>query len=325
MEVVNWFFNSDFESRLTSGEFNQYNSNKQNQEFEYFINYLNPNDQIFTLKDYSDEFRQRFKDLTSKKFLYTSEKKNVRPWCQSFEQVELLKKFQSKEILFHFKNLGLLKHELELISSEDQVEAGYIYKEPYSCAGMGNYEFELHFEKIKKRLKNHKLIKEKKLNRFRDFSALFDNNKLLSIYENEVDKHYHYKGTLIGDFDLGEFRSAYKEALDVISNELINYAGVYSIDSFMFTNNSQSFLQPVSEINMRKTMGYFAYRFKETYYPNFSYGKLLLVRNKNFSYKKMVNCVLLSPLENNFLVFFLVGEGRAQVIDLENQILSTCF
>lgn len=324
MEEIIWFFNADFEEKLFSGETQKFISTKQTQEFEYFINYLNPTSCIYTTKNYSKVFQDRFFKITGENFKTTNQVSQIRPWCQSYEKTELLKKYQNKiKTLLYFKQLGILKHEINEITEIQEITPDFLYKNPFSLSGMGHYEYPRDKNIISKLIQRHPLIKEEKLARIKDISTLVENNLIVSVYENDVDKHYQYRGTLISNDSLLE-QSQYQQYLAQIKNVMNyveDYNGVYSIDSFYYKKDDETYLQPVTEFNMRKTMGYTAYYLSRKYFPNKKFVKLLLLKNKKVvSDELSKKSLYLSPEENIFHVF-LLGENSREEIEVEQSRL----
>ncbi len=316
MEVKTWFFNADFEKSLFESPFEPFQSLALNQEFEYLINYLHPDDQIYTLKNYDDEFSYRFEKITGKSFKTTQDKKNVQAWGQNYNVDVRVKELQSKTILLKFKDLGLIQHEVQLIDHPRELEEGYIYKFPYSFSGLGHYQYPQDKTKCESALKNHLLIKEKKLNRVSDFSTLIENNQVLCCYENFVDRRFQYKGTRITpENPVKSQHELYQKMLKEVFQLIRFYPGVCSLDSFYYLEDEQVKLQPISEINMRKSMGYFTYRFKEKYFPNEQYVHFLL-STKKLKTENSSQVFSLSPENNKFQAYFLVGSNSDQLDEL---------
>lgn len=327
MEKINWFFNSDFEEKLFADDFSTFHSTKMTQEFEYFISYLNPDATLYSLKHYSKDFLSRFKLYTGKDFLITRVNQNVIPWCQRYDKVELLRKYQNKlTTLKYFSQLGIIQHLVTEISSSSDLEPGYLYKNPYSLSGIGHYEYPRDELKLQKLLNKQILIKEEKLKRVKDISALIENNKILSIYENDVDSHYQYKGSLISDSAIlgPKQQDQYLNNIKMVMDYVKDYTGVYSIDSFYYEAEGKNLLQPVSEINMRKTMGYVAFHLKKKYFTKAQFAKLILVPNKKSVKLSLHERIMwLSPTENRFHVFLIAGEERAEILEMQDKLLAT--
>lgn len=330
MEKINYFFNCDFERYLELKQQDPYISSKQSQEFEYLINYLDLSSCIYTTKDYGEEFKKRFKKLTRKDFLTITEKMNVTPWCQENGDQILLRKIQDKsQTLLHFKKKNLIKHEVKLIHSESELEENFLYKEPFSLSGMGHYTFPKDEKRLRKIIQKKKIIKEEKLNRILDFSTLFNRKERLWTYLNRVDEYFQYKGTLIGPKEYSppqKVKELYKKAIEEVLNYTGNYNGIFSVDSFLYQNENEIFLQPVSEINMRKTMGYCALKIKEKYFPKAPYFLFSLIRNPEIDSKKILSnesesTHLLSPIENRFHLWVITGSSLEEVNQQELKLI----
>ena len=327
MEALAWLFNSDFEKKLFSTTFHKKESSKQNQEFEYFIHLLNPEDVIFTGKDYSKEYKTRIKNLTQKDFKITNQAQKISNWCQEYNEVELLKKLQSKYETYKFlQKENLLKHEAIFVNQESELEAGYLYKTENGFSGTGHFLFPQDKDKIRKYLQDHGIIlKEKLRQRDLDFSSLIINKEIICQYENYIDERFQYKGSsfssqpFLNQKDQTELDLALVKVLDYLGE----YRGVLSIDAFKAGHD----LIPICEFNARKTMGYVAYSIWKKYFNDFSEFKFLLFKNnrsqKSFDQLKEHNIHLLSPFENNFFVFALSAHDKNEMKRTEKILATT--
>ena len=138
MEDVSWIFNSDFEQRLFEQRFHHIHSNKNTQEFEYFIHLLDPNLTIFTNKKYSDEYNEFILKLSGAELKTTSKSSLIINWCGDYTQLELKSKFQNKAILAKtLKDQGLIKSTPEIITETNKLEDGcLLYTSPSPRDGL---------------------------------------------------------------------------------------------------------------------------------------------------------------------------------------------
>ena len=334
MEKVAWFFDSDFEERLFSEKMTSFTSTKRTQEFEYFISLLKPNDFIYSTKKYQIEYIQFIEEFTKSEFLITNKNKNITPWNSDYKDLDFLKKLQSKIMTLEFgKRNGFYKHEVNIVKDIKKLKDNFIYKYPYSVSGQGNYVFPKDQTVIEKLIEKHQLIEEERLERIFDFSSLIINNELILTYQNFVDEYFQYKGTLISEEPIfsHELELQYQTYLEKVLDYSKSYKGVMSVDGFLYTKNGQTELNPMCEINARKTMGYFTCEFKKKYFRNWKSFKLLLIRNKKtLKTRPMLEnskggYLLISPLENIFNCFVIYGPSNKDLFEMENELLLTYF
>jgi hypothetical protein len=337
MVEVAWLFNSDFEDQIFSDKKIQFNSSKQNQEFEYFISYLDPTKNIFTSKQYSGDFHQYIKSFTGVEFKCANKAKKIIPWCSDYLYKGDCLKYQSKtQFYLYMKKNAYHEHESTFIDSMDKVEAGYLYKDPHSVSGMGHYSFPKNKNVIEKKIQqNIELIKEESLNRVKDFSTLIIDNKIVAIYENIIDRNYFYSGTI---FQRDEavpqaFKSEYEAFIGKLCIDFSDYRGVMSIDSFLYLKNGEVKLFKACEVNLRKTMGYIAYSLKEKYFSSTNYFCFRIIykkMNEGISYEIIDmefggRVKFLSPLVNRFQVVIFDCKSRVEYIELEKELLLKFF
>ncbi len=330
METIGWIFNGDYEDRLFSNRFTNIQSTKVTQEFEYFIHLLNPDYTIFSTKTYSQKYREFLKEFTGFDLKLTTKPNQIANWCAEYDQPILRQKLQNKNNLAAF-----LKLDVRYIKSKDELEEGYLYKYPKSLSGGGHYLYPRNEKKLLGLLSlGETLIKEKVYKRYLDFSTLIENGKVIKKYKNFIDDYFQYKGTLIEDnFKLDdEIEQDYEKSLKLILDYSSDYKGVMSIDSFCYLEKSKKYLYPACELNIRKTMGYVAFQLKEKYFKEYSFLKLLLMRNQsrevsqsNLQKKFGDKVVMLSPTTNRFLVFIIVSNDKEELISLENKLRATFF
>lgn len=334
MEKINFLFNADFDEKLFSGNYNQFESSKVNQEFEYLIHWLEPTKNVFTTKIYKQKYLDYLAEQTGES-LKTSSQGAPELFCQRFVDVEKLKKIQNKINLFlHLKEKKIIKHYGKRISCIEEVEDGFLYKAPYGMSGGGHYTNIEKRHLIEKALEKYgELLKEEILPRNLDFSTLCEGGKVLFQYENIVDDRFQYKGSYFKpNFKLGgHLDDLYKRTIAEVLDYSREYAGVMSVDGFSYQDHS--LIHGACEINTRKTMGYFAFRIWQKYYPSSSFFKFLLFRNKfkahdlSFFYDQnsLEEVALISPIENNFLIFVVAGNSEQEIKKRELLLYTTLF
>ncbi len=330
MEKIAWIFNSDYEDRLFSNRLTNIQSTKITQEFEYFIHLLNPEYTIFTTKFYSQEYKEFLKEFSGFELKLTTRAKHISNWCAEYDQLTMRQKLQNKNNLASF-----LKLDVHFLKSKDELEEGFLYKYPKSLSGGGHYFFPKDQKKILSLINSGEvLIKEKIYKRYFDFSTLVENGKVIKRYRNFIDDYFQYKGTLIeDDFELDEeLEQDYERSIEDILDYSDEYKGVMSIDSFCYFENTRKHLYPACELNIRKTMGYIAFRLKEKYFNKFSNLKLLLMKNPNKEIQRLNlekeigdKVIMLSPSNNRFLVFIIFSNEKEELIYLESKLRATFF
>lgn len=337
MDEIAWLFNSDFEKQLFSTKKKSINSSKQNQEFEYLISYLEPEKVIFTQKKYTNKFSKYFEEFTGETFKYTGTATKILPWCSDYNDESHLLKYQSKvEFYKYMKDNNFHDHESSFVNSLEDIESGYLYKDPYNVSGMGHLTFPKNQKTIESNInQNITMIKEKPLNRIKDFSSLIFENKRVSIYENIIDRNFFYTGSIFENKPLLE--ESLLKSYDLFFEKLIldfkAYKGVMSIDSFLYLQDSEVHLFKACEVNMRKTMGYIAYEIKQNYFSSAEFYCFRLFFKKISeltSYELIDNHFkgkvrILSPLTNRFQVIVFNCQNRAEYIELEKELLLKFF
>ena len=334
MEKIAYLFNGDFEKDLFSNTSLKLQSTKRTQEFEYFIHLLEPSYTIYSSKNYSLQYLNFIQQFSGAEFKVTHQVSKIIPWSQNMSHEIDLKNFQDKSKFLDFLiSNKLIEENIEFIKSFSEVENGFLYKYPKSFSGEGHLLSPRDNQKIKKILaQDEVLIKEKNHNRTLDFSTLVDKGKVLCRYENYIDDHFQYKGTYLkAGFDLpSKFKQQYQKTLEVILEHTKSYQGVMSVDSYLYDDGDGEKLFAACELNMRKTMGYVAFKLKQKYFSSMKHFKMLLVNSKNktqdVNYNDLAeNTFLLSPLENRFYVFALAAQDELKLKEREQKLFSTFF
>lgn len=323
---MSWFFNSDLEDFFKNGK-DQYqiNSNKKNQELEYFILWLE-NEALYTTKRYDEKylnFIQKFNPAA-----LTNIKKNIKLWCSEIYNYNFQRKINSKveTTLFNIEN-DLAHSSTSIINDIAFLEDNYIYKEPYGVSGIGTWKFSQKPKDIKL-----PLVKEKLLNRQLDFSTLVLPEGDI-IYLNEVDEYFQYKGTTIGiNFSHYDWYENYLNNVKLIKNSFKELKPPFSIDSFIYKENEENKLYSMSEINGRKTMGYCAYKLKEKYFSKYRYARLRLIPSRliknKVEHEDLFNqfegkLIPLAPFGNTFSAYIFAEENLGELNELEDNLFFT--
>ena len=324
---MSWFFNSDFEDYLKSSQ-NSYSvqSNKKNQEFEYFILWLE-DESLFSLKKYDEQYLEFINRFNTNKV--TTKKENLKLWCCEVTDKEKQRLSNSKIETSKFGIEHALCHQsTEIIQEVEQYKDGYLYKEAFGVSGSGNYTYS------EQRKINLPLVKEKILERTFDFSTLIIGDKV-EIYQNHIDNYYQYRGTTIGlNFEYFDWIDDYKKSIELIKNKFQIDNLPMSIDSFLYEENNAEKCYVLSEVNNRKTMGYTAHKLKEKLFPKYRYSKLSLVPTKKSKNKLSQEeiykffdekIILLSPVDTFFSTFMIAEDSLGELNELEDLLFSTFF
>lgn len=147
-----------------------------------------------------------------------------------------------------------------------------VLKTPFGTAGTGHF----HLKENVKRLYTYPLIGEPWVERLFDFSTQWDQGKLLGVTLFENEPNGTYKGTFAGTIDpiiLQEHLNIAEPLVEKIKQ--MGYSGNLGIDAYVYLWNGQQRLQPIVEINARKTMSWASLTTsKSLYYTRSSLGLL---------------------------------------------------
>jgi hypothetical protein len=323
---VSFFFNADSESFLKGKRANYtIESNKINQEFEYFILWLE-DESLYSTKKYSQEYVDFISKF--KKVSISRDKKNVKTWCCDLSNKKESQDKNSKIKSTMFAIDKKLCHEsTQIIDDLRFYEEGYLYKEEFGVSGSGNFNF------CDKRKLTLPLVKEKALKRTFDFSALIEKDNT-TIYQNHIDDYFQYKGTTLGlNFEYFEWIGSYKRNLELIRNEFFSGTPL-SVDSFLYEEEKEEKVYTLTEINNRKTMGYITKELRNKFFNKYKYirlrlfstSKLLADINYEGLYKYFSEKVVpLSPVDNKFMTFLIMEDSLGELNELEDLLVSTFF
>lgn len=319
-----FYFNGDLEHFLNSRQKKYSISfNKFNQEFEFLISIIE-NVTICTDREYSSLYADHLKSTFDVNLKTSINKREAKLWCCDFYDLDFQKKINSR---FYTQNIAneFNREKVVLINDFSDVEEGFVYKEDLSVSGIGNYLFPKNKEKIRKVLKESKLLKDKFYKRDLDLSSFVENDEIVH-YENIVDEYFQYKGTIIGrNFSNQSWFKDYESKVKRFVSLKLPIRGVYSIDSFI-SDNEVIFM---SEINNRKTMGYIAYKIKEKYFSDYLLLKTILIPNKKIQNKSYViniqNVQLISPISNMFGFYIIAANSEKELREKEHRLYSLIF
>lgn len=334
---MSYFFNGDFEDFLASNEEKyEIQSSKKNQELEYFILWLE-NEPLYTEKKYDKDYLRFIKDLKKSDVLISTDKTNIKLWCQEIFDKKLQRVLNSKRTSTKFAIENNLAHcETKILNAQTKILKNYIYKDPLGVSGSGCWRGDIHEQKILNFLATKKVIAEPVLNRTFDIGCCVTDEKDF-YYQNHVDKHFQYKGTTIGlNLKAVSWFPEYQDKINLIKNyyQVLGITAPYSIDSFLFNEQGVEKLYALSEVNARKTMGYVAIKIWQNYFSHFKYCSLKLVNSKKIKqkvphhkiYEKFSGHVIaLSPYGNIFFSFIVAADSLHDLYEYEDELFTTLF
>lgn len=242
-------------------------------------------------------------------------------WSNSkITSAELLQKMDES------RNCYILQSEKDL--ADVSWTRPYLLKDPFGMSGKGLLKISSRSELTE--IKGFPKILEPLLDRRHDFSHYVSDDFTIA-YENIVDQKFQYKGTVFRNWKMPSLSqlSFYDE---VDSSEWINFEKAlarikahypisgFSIDSFVYAEESALRIHPLSEVNHRKTMGLLTYllaqKFANGNWCAFLIGKFTSAKKFNdvrADLKSLEqNVLMLSPVEANFQYFFIWGRDKLE-------------
>lgn len=316
------------------------------QEFEclYFFTESNPG-QLFTHKNYSNEFLDYVEKVSGLSPHLTTVGK-AEYWWGSLENLEVEKKLNSKLTSTQFAIENNLSHpqtqiilENESLIKSDEL---MVLKQPNLMSGRGFFRYDNNnFKKaVEWSANKFPLIQEPWLVKRDDIgSYYFTETGEIVNYLNFSNLQGNYKGTRIWQNPVHTFDelTALGINLDLFFENMVKIKDHYlklgatqgfSIDSFTYLSNHEKKIQSyyLSEVNYRKTMGWATHQLRK-FLADYAVGELLIHKAKNrYPLSVLLNLVnqeqviLLSPPENQFLLFFLKAQDKNQLRSLEESI-----
>ena len=253
-------------------------------------------------------------------------------WWGKLENKDLERKINSRLFIFdEAKRLELLPNESIIINNDfelKQLPGHYILKTEGSMSGKGIIKKELSYKKNM----IFPLIAEPLFHRKKDFSCyVFNSENKIIFYQNEVDDHFQFRGTFLGEGKISElmdhaqdeellenFLSKVKGIHDYILNQ--GATGDFSIDSFIYEKNKQLYLYGLTEINYRKTMGWVTWKLKNRFNSPWIFLGLYPKKNsrdKILNFSKQV--ILLSPEVCPFYWVLFLGSSKHEITELKTK------
>jgi len=327
-----WRVNADYESELFHPGFS---SKKVNEFLEFLVLFLEDRP-LFSQKKYTSSYLKYVESITKRKpeIVSYGEYDN---WWGILQDRELEKKLNSKMTSFEVRKSLIPLTNSFLISNRDDlfelsVKFPLLAKSLAGMSGRGHKVFDQRSEL--ESYSQFPYLLEPLKKRIKDFSAYVSEDKKVIFYENFIDHKFQYKGSLFRnhfdptlenlsffeEVDLEEWKK-YQENLTTIMSYYNSFKLTqgYSIDSFVYEDDSKKMIYPLCEVNYRKTMGYVCYSLAKKYAAQYPWCLFLLKNIKSslaemiFSkIKELKNVILLSPADVRFQMFFLFAENESQ-------------
>ncbi len=172
---------------------------------------------------------------------------------------------------------SLLHNEKEALDWIEKTPGLKVLKTPFGTAGRGHFHVgKGDFANFLKRefAKNLPLIGEPWVERTFDFSTQWKDSVLLGATVFENDRNGSYRATLAGPRSqiFGSYEWALEEHLAIVEPILekiraIGFFGNLGVDAYVYRWQGKEVLQPVVEINGRKTMSWTALQIQEKQFP----------------------------------------------------------
>ena len=206
---------------------------------------------------------------------------------------DIVRKVNSKIFSFteslKLPGAALLETSEEIRAWIEKTPGPKVLKTPFGTAGKGH----IHNPNVKQ-LYIGPLIGEPWVERLLDFSTQWKDGTLLGITVFENEPNGTYKGTFAGVVDtwaLDEHLAVAKPLVEKVKQ--LGYSGHLGIDSFIYLWEGKKRVQPIVEINGRKTMSWVALQTpqKSLYYTHSQKGLLpsqLTVRGKTVHFSRNI-------------------------------------
>jgi hypothetical protein len=308
-----------------------------NQSIEFLAMYLEERP-LFTEKNYSNEFLEHVKRIKGTRPVVVN-KGDWENWWGQLKNLPLEWTLNSKEFVVPFSpDTQLITSMKDLVLSPGKT---YLAKSPYGMSGQNFLTFtSSDLKEVSHFLeKCRKLIIEPLYKRVHDFSHYVFSDGQIICYQNLVDHHFQYKGTLFKNLlspdlnnlkfyqelqlpDWEEFEKDFRSIVDAV-HEAGGVNG-FSVDSFTYLEDGKLEIRTASEINYRKTMGLMAWLLSRKYFNDMSWSLFVLGKSLGrpdaFSYvdeqlKTLKDCIHLSPGDTRFEAFLIAARSHEEGIE----------
>lgn len=300
---------------------------------------------IITHKKYSKEYFSYIEEMTGHLPRTVKEGEAVN-WWGELRNIELEKKLNSKELSASLNienNWSEETHIVRKMNDLPSLHKTYLAKSSLGMSGKGfSLVEENRLSNLEEMIQKGPVILEPLLKRTDDFSFYVFPNNMKIAYENFVDTHYQYRGTLFTDYTkpfVESFRlyesipkedwDEYKNAVETIisSYRKEGAEGGFSIDSFLFeTQTGSKKIKFLSEVNYRRTMGAVAFDLCMKFGGLRKWGLFLMTKASGvgFSEKREIlknlewrddmssGVVILSPGDTRYDMYFLSAKDATE-------------
>lgn len=310
--MKSFFF--DIDTDLANPKRAQFRSNKLNQEFEYFVLWLESN--LTTAKIYDLKYLEKIEKRTQTKKNINPVNTDSYPFVYDYTNPSL-EKLNSKKYCEHLNKELFGKRDYTI---KDFEADEFILKPSRSFSGIGILKSSLHMDKIKEIKDFSSWVVEPLFKRSLDFSTLYLSADKSVVYETIIDPHFQFKGLRflspnIPSKLVNQYQEEKNKILEVLKREGVSYP--FSIDSFLYHENDQEKIRTMCEINMRKTMGYFAYKCAQIF--NFSIcGLYIISQSKKIEENDSV--IKLDPGDTRFGVYMLKADTYEELRNQEKSL-----
>lgn len=332
--------NFDYEYQLYGLNSAPVSDFSKNLECLYFFS-ENTSAELLTQNQYSEEYLNYVAETTGR-FPTITRTGPAQFWWGSLTDIELERKLNSKITSTQFAIENNLAHDqTRIIKSVDEVACSsssltMVLKDPHQMAGRGFFQFDQ--SKIGQAQKwaagKFPLIQEPWLKKNHDIGTYcFANGEMIS-YLNFSNQQGNYKGTRIWADPVDQLSELKSLNLDLFLENMTKIRDYYraigatdgfSIDSFTYEDHCYY----LSEVNYRKTMGWTAYQMRK-FLQQQKVGSLIIHKRQKIykTVKELLalinhpDIILISPPENSFLLFFLRGNDKSDLLSLERVISS---
>lgn len=315
-------FNADYETELFQGKGAP---PVINQSLEFLYLYLEDSP-LFSTKKYSPEFLQHVENVSGNKPEIVS-KGAFENWWGPLRDISIEQKINSKELSSRFFPDAMLASGLSDLKLSP--EKKYLAKPLSEMSGRGFCVFNDHDKNVLEELfrKSGKLLVEPFLDRKFDFSHYILPEREIC-YENIVDSRFQYKGTTFNDLKNPTIESLsfyssispeewkrFRMSMDKI--KAFYALEMYSIDSFVYASEGELLIRDITEVNVRKTMGYIAWKLSQKYAQGAGWSQFLLARQKaKTPFREIkekaesIDVLYLSPGDTRFEIFFVSADSK---------------
>jgi hypothetical protein len=324
MGIKHWRVNIDYESQLFDTDYNPLKYQKFNLALEHIFFYINkdPNSSLSTSVNYSAKYLKSIETLgfLSPKISQDQHGDLAYNWWGALQNLDLERKLNSKicsaQLAIDFRLPGPKQFhirefsELEKILKENSEEK-WLFRDPYKMSGQGSHIFKRD-ELVKNKILFEKILKFRPMlfnnycDRILDLGFTFNLDQGLDelfFIINRIDGRLSFGG---GEYFLNEedFYREYPELdLENLMKEMrvhlkkvvqhcqeLGAVGFLQVDTFIYKDSENEIqINPLVEINYRRTMGQLLYAFKD-----FAQKKVILKRVVD---KNTTAAIAISPPE----------------------------